>query len=179
MPNGRNKVSTYEEDITNNPIYDITPCSNADSTIKEPTTEPHPEITEDVTAHLYEIPVVFHVLYKQSNEPTQYVPQSRINTILTKINLFFEGRFSGSDVRVKFVLADKDETDTPLVEKGINRVHVNDTYPINVYVLMSGTDYKHILWNPNDYLNIMLFNFDDNEVLGVSHLPYMNEDNEN
>lgn len=139
------------------------------------TTEP---IDENYT---YTLPVIFHVLYQDADDSTQYVRASRLKEILTYVNELFQGGVYGSsqNVNVRFVMATANEKGEKLATPGVEYVKYTGTYPIDPFAFMSdntGTNVKYI-WDPNDYINVMLYNFQpinstEGMVLGISHMPY-------
>lgn len=134
----------------------------------------------------YELPVIFHVLYKDKSDPLQYVPYSRLKAILAEVNNMYRGEFTFSDSDVKsedmnleFKLAETDEKGKKLTNPGVEYVSWSGGYPIDCYAFMNDNSgkYTSYLWEPNDYINIMVYNFAVEEgaestTLGISHLPY-------
>lgn len=79
----------------------------------------------------YNLPVIFHILYKDKNNPLQYVKQDRLAKILDTVNKLY-----------------KDKT--------------------------KSVEY---IWEPNNYINVMVYNFKDDEstnstTLGIAHIPF-------
>lgn len=144
------------------------------STTKRETVE---SIDSDYT---YELPVIFHVLYSDQSDATQYIPYQRLGNILEYVNQIYQGGIYGEseNTHVKFVLATKDESGNTLRHPGVEYVHYTGEYPIDVSDFMSdntGGNVKYI-WDPNNYINVMMFNFKQNSTtettLGISHMPY-------
>lgn len=129
----------------------------------------------------YELPVIFHVLYKDQNDTNQYVSVARIKEILANVNDYWKGgkydtQTPSQNMNVTFVLATTDEKGRTLTTPGIEYVRYTGTYPIDPYEFMSNRDNTRFMWDPNQYINIMLYNFaNDNDeltTLGISHMPY-------
>lgn len=127
----------------------------------------------------YKMPVIFHVLYKDRTDNKQYVPQTRLREILSYVNELYAGHtlYKGSDagvnMNVEFVLAEKDEAGNVLETPGVEYVKV-DAMPMDCEAFMSGSRYVNLLWDPNSYINVMLYNFasvDNGIILGISHMP--------
>ncbi len=59
----------------------------------------------------YELPVIFHVLYKDATDTSQYISASWLGEMLDHVNELFKGNIYGEseDINVKFVLAETDE----------------------------------------------------------------------
>lgn len=129
----------------------------------------------------YKIPVVFHVLYSDKGDDKQYVPQERLAEILGNVNLLYNGETSynggdaGVDMNLEFVLAEENEAGEKLTTPGVDYVKV-DQMPIDCEAFMSDSRYVKMLWDPNEYVNIMIYNFaavdgGSSVILGISHLP--------
>jgi len=124
---------------------------------------------------IFVIPVVVHVIYKNS---TENLSESQIISQIDVLNRDFrlrnadttnvEAGFSKADVRIEFCLARRDPNGNPTT--GINRVPTNES-DIGIrnryYVIQPA-------WNPDDYLNIWVGDYGDingNEVLGEATPP--------
>lgn len=128
----------------------------------------------------YQLPVIFHVLYKNQSDASQYIPAARLKNLLQYVNEIYQGGIYGKseNLHLKFVLAEKDEKGKKLGTPGVEYVKYDGDYPIDVSAFMSdntGANVKYI-WDPNQYINVMMFNFKSapsNEVtLGISHMPH-------
>ncbi|MCD8293357.1 MAG: zinc-dependent metalloproteinase lipoprotein [Prevotellaceae bacterium] len=132
----------------------------------------------DYTTYTYDLPVIFHVFYQNDKDRTQYVPASRLGEILQNVNNLYAD--CSVDMNLKFSLATVDESGTELDTPGVEYIRWTGSYPIDCEEFMSdntGT-YAQYLWEPNDYINVMLYNFkSDGEytTLGISDLPYSTE----
>ena len=127
----------------------------------------------------YNLPVIFHVLYKDKNDPLQYVSQTRLAQILNVANNVYKDKTKSVDMNLTFTLATTDESGKALSVPGVEYVQWSGTYPIDCEAFMqdnSGTYVKYI-WDPNQYINVMIYNFTSNPAsntttLGISHIPY-------
>lgn len=154
-------------------------CGSDNDDETTPTTKR--ETVESIDSdYTYELPVVFHVLYSDQNDATQYIPYQRLANILEYVNQIYQGGIYGEseNVHVRFTLATKDESGNTLRYPGVEYVHYTGEYPIDASKFMSdntGDNVKYI-WEPNDYVNIMMFNFKQSSAtettLGISHMPY-------
>ncbi len=136
-------------------------------------------LTVDST-YEYRLPVIFHVLYQDKTDASQYVPATRLKTLLAYINNIYKGGVYGEseDCRVQFVLAEYDESGKRLSTPGVDYVEYSGEYPIDEVEFMSSKDNVKYVWDPNEYINVMLYHFknrDGGEVLGLSHTPYTTE----
>lgn len=134
--------------------------------------------------YVYTLPVVFHVLYADASDATQYVPASRLRTIVGHVNELLRGGIYGksANLNVKLVMANYDEQGKKLSTPGIEYIQVAGDYPIDPNVLMTERTgkYSKYIWDPNEYVNIMLYHFAtkpdaEGVTLGISHLPYVVE----
>lgn len=130
--------------------------------------------------YTYELPVIFHVLYKDQNDPNQFIPYQRLVDILRYVNNIYAGNIYGEseNLHLKFVLATKNENGHTLNTPGVEYVRYTGSYPIDPTSFMNdntGSNVKYI-WEPNNYINVMMYNFKpdskDEVTLGISHMPY-------
>ena len=134
-------------------------------------------------SYTYRIPVIFHVLYQDQNDALQYVPSSRLAKILDNVNDIYKGSIYGpsENVNIQLFLATKDEKGKTLSTPGVEYVKWSGTYPIEPHDFMKDNtgEYKKYIWDPNDYVNVMVYNFaqknNGSVTLGISHMPYVIE----
>ncbi len=132
----------------------------------------------DYTTYTYDLPVIFHVFYQNDKDATQYVPEERVGEILQNVNNLYAD--CSVDMNLKFSLATVDESGSELDTPGVEYIRWTGSYPIDCEEFMSdvtGT-YAQYLWEPNDYINVMLYNFKSEgnyTTLGISDLPYSTE----
>lgn len=134
----------------------------------------------------YRIPVIFHVLYKDKNDPHQYISANRIKQVLDKVNQYYDGKTiatggdAGQDINLEFYLPETDEAGQPLETPGVEYIFWNEM-PIDCEDFMTSDNDRilDLLWDMNKYINIMLYNFDPvvdgGTILGISHLPLSTE----
>lgn len=134
--------------------------------------QPQEKLTDD---YRFKLPVVFHVIYADPVNETQYVRKGWLQTVLDACNKFYKE--SGVDLGMELVMATEDPNGHHLEEPGVNRVHW-DIADINSSVFMGyGTTmpkkYVDLIWDPNRYINICLYNFSDKQGLGIAQFPYV------
>lgn len=129
------------------------------------------------SSYTYELPVIFHVLYKDANNTSQYIPYERLTQLLSYVNEVYQGNVYGesANTNLRFVLATTDENGNTLKQPGVEYVKYTGDYPISPSEFMSGNNVSYI-WEPNDYINIMMYNFKqesaDQVTLGLTSMPY-------
>ena len=75
---------------------------------------------------------------------------------------------------MEFVLATEDPEGNELSEPGVNRVQWT-TSTIDCQEFMDSYKnerYLGLIWDPDRYINILLYNFSDASILGISEFPY-------
>ena len=130
------------------------------------------EVNPDLDKIHYQLPVIFHVLYQNENDINQY-----LKDVLVRTNHFYQSEKCGIDINLEFVLATKDKNGTTLPEPGVERVPFNEL-PIDCEKFMRDNTgkYTSLLWEPNEYINIMVYPFTDSQILGISTFPYSLKD---
>jgi len=125
------------------------------------------------------IPVVFHVLYKNSG---QNISETRINQQLATLNADFrklnadfasvvpaEFQSVAADTEIMFCLATVDPSGNPTT--GITRKQVAGTFNFdNNYYTAAGQP----VWDPLRYLNIWIGPFSSGDLLGFTYSPLFN-----
>ena len=129
-------------------------------------------LTPDSTT-TYHLPVVFHVLYNKEGNKKQNVVEGHLAMLIDEVNRLYAN--CGVDLRMEFVMATHDPEGNLLAEPGVDRQKVN-VGTINSSTFMGyGKDpkkYCAYMWNPNRYINIFIYTFEDKGILGISHFPY-------
>lgn len=131
----------------------------------------------------YELPIIFHVLYQDKTDELQYVNQSRLAKILEVVNKLYKNKTQSIDMNLTFTLASTDPKGKKLTSPGVEYIQWTGSYPIDCDKFMKddntngGVGYVDYLWDPNQYINVMIYNFTEDPVsktttLGISHLPF-------
>lgn len=140
--------------------------------------------------YVYHLPVIFHVLYQDRDAKdslgnhNQYIPCERLKEILDNVNDLYAAKYAvtkdslSENIQVKFELAQQNEQGEQLSTPGVEYIHTTATYPIDCNEFMKQRKKKNkIIWDPNEYINIMVYNFKKTDAkvttLGISHMPYM------
>lgn len=129
--------------------------------------------------YLYQIPVIFHVLYNDASNDNQNVREGRLPEMLNEVNqLYRRASVISADMNVEFVLATTAPDGNALSEPGVERIEW-PTAAIDIEDFMFSNDrkYNYLIWEPNDYINVMVYNFTNQDILGVSHFPYSPQSN--
>lgn len=144
---------------------------------------PASDVTSISEDYVYEIPVIFHVLYDNSSDPKQYINAAWLREALEHVNELYQGGIYAKSVnmKVRFVPAQTDEQGQVLPFPGVEYRKYHAAYPIDPYDFMNDKGGAQgnwqYLWEPNDYVNVMVYNFREDEMgeavtLGISHMPY-------
>lgn len=135
--------------------------------------------TNTAEEYHYNLPVIFHVLYKDKNEPLQYVNHNRLKDILNTVNQLYKDATKSVDMNLTFTLATEDPNNKALSTPGVEYKEWPENYPIDCEAFMKDNSHKYVdyLWDPNKYINIMVYNFvsdpnSNSTILGISHLPF-------
>ena len=129
-------------------------------------------LTPDATTR-YCLPVVFHVLYKSESNKKQNVIEGHLATLIDGVNAIYAN--CGVDLGMEFVMATHDPEGNQLAEPGVDRHKINDATINSSYFMGYGRDpkrYCQYMWDPNRYINIFTYAFEDKAILGISHFPY-------
>lgn len=119
----------------------------------------------------YQLPVIFQVLYTNNNSAS-YVSQKRVSEIIAAVNKLYNNSNNKSvDMNLEFVLATENEQGQQLDEPGVNRIVVNKA-SFDCEKFMEDRNNLKYLWDTNKYINIVLYTFTEENILGISHLPY-------
>lgn len=123
------------------------------------------------TEYKYELPVIFHVLYNDMSNKNQYIEPGRLPDILASCNQKYST--SGVNMNLEFTLASHDPEGNLLPEPGVNRIHWN-TPIMDCEQFMNTMDptTADIIWDPNQYINVIIFTYTNDDILGITHLPY-------
>lgn len=132
--------------------------------------------SEGLDSH-YKIPIVFHILYNDPNDRNQNPDSATMYKILDDVNAFYAKASEGSpDLKLEFVPAQFDPKGNKMDEPGIDRVKwVTPTLSAEEVMGDNTKKYTHFLWEPNDYINILVYQFSNSQILGISTFPYSTE----
>ena len=122
----------------------------------------------------YRLPVVFHVLYKSATSKQQNVVKGHLATLIDGVNAIYAN--CGEELGLEFVMAAHDPEGNLLEEAGVDRQKINEASLNSSYFMGYGRDpkkYCQYMWDPNRYINIFVYTFEDKGILGISHFPYV------
>ena len=146
--------------------------SSSDSAFVEQVNVVQQRLTPDATTK-YRLPVVFHVLYKSESNKKQNVMEGHLATLIEDVNKLYAN--CGVDLRMEFVMATHDPEGNLLEEPGVDRHKINEATLNSSFFMGYGRDpkkYCSYMWDPNRYINIFIYTFEDKGILGISHFPY-------
>ncbi len=178
VPNKRQGTgnSTVNINLTSN---ETSQKRDAYLTITDPTATLTVKITQDAEGH-YTLPVVFHVLYDNANDPNQNPSAALLANIISICNQKYANTFDdgdkerkGVDINLEFVMATTDPNGKALAEPGINRVKWSTpVMSCDKFMSESNKEGISLLWDMNKYINIFLYAFEEENDLGISYIPY-------
>lgn len=126
----------------------------------------------------YKLPIIFHVLYNDINDPMQYVEKDWIPQLIDGCNQLYANKVQndysekkGVDMNFEFTPAITDPDGNRLQEPGVNRIQW-PTSQIDCDIFMNDSKNASLLWDLNRYINVFLYTFTNPNVGGISHLPY-------
>lgn len=120
----------------------------------------------------YRLPIVFHVFYNDATDKTQNIPAESINQVLADVNKIY----ADNGINLEFVAANIDPSGNLMAEPGIDRVKwVSATLDPIAVMDDEDSDYLHLMWDPNKYVNVMLYNFTTEAILGIAAFPLVPE----
>lgn len=79
-------------------------------------------------------------------------------------------------MNLTFTLAETNPDGETLPDPGVEYVQWTESYPIDCNTFMQDDSKKYVkfIWDPNRYINVMVYNFTTDEsnstILGISHL---------
>lgn len=133
--------------------------------------------------YVYHLPVIFHVFYKDSKNPKQYISSTRLKELLSNVNELYQGNvynisldtIESENIHVLFELAEKDANGKKLSTPGVEYIKIYED-SINCEDFMNSKTYAKYSWNQNDYINVMVYSFKNTDhtsvTLGISNIPY-------
>lgn len=131
----------------------------------------------------YHLPVIFHVFYKDSKNPKQYISSTRLKELLSNVNELYQGNvynisldtIESEKIHVLFELAEKDANGKKLSTPGVEYIKIYED-SIDCEDFMNSKTYAKYSWNQNDYINVMVYSFKNTDhtsvTLGISNIPY-------
>ena len=131
----------------------------------------------------YHLPVIFHVFYKDSKNPKQYISSTRLKELLSNVNELYQGNvynisldtIESENIHVLFELAEKDANGKKLSTPGVEYIKIKEA-SIDCEDFMNNKTYAKYSWNQNDYINVMVYSFKNTDhtsvTLGISNIPY-------
>ena len=163
-------VSANEEQGERSAILTLSAIGDASLTKQVVLTQQR--LTPDAATR-YCLPVVFHVLYKSESNKKQNIIEGHLAALIDGVNAVYAN--CGVDLGMEFVMATHDPEGNQLDEPGVDRHKINDATINSSYFMGYGRDpkkYCQYMWDPNRYINIFTYAFEDKAILGISHFPY-------
>lgn len=162
-------------------------CRDSDTTIGDsPISSNGQDRDSDIITgddYVYHLPVIFHVFYKDSKNPKQYISSTRLKELLNNVNELYQGNvynisldtIESENIHVQFELAERDANGKKLSTPGVEYIKINED-SIDCEDFMHSKTYAKYSWNQNDYINVMVYSFKNTDhtsvTLGISNIPY-------
>lgn len=118
------------------------------------------------TSYIYRIPIVFHVLYKDSLDTTQYVKKGWLAKVIRAVNYLY----AYNKTNLQFEMANLDEDGDTLSEPGVIRHKVTFSNYDAEKFLEEQNQYANYELNLKRYLNVFIYRFSDDSQLGISNM---------
>lgn len=127
----------------------------------------------------YRLPVIFHVFYADANDTLQNIKTEVIEHLIANCNEAYREHPGSIGMNLELVPATEDPDGNPLDVSGINRILKSTSAYQSCQTFMKNNDKANadLIWNPNQYINVFLYQFTENNTLGISHLPYTPREN--
>lgn len=124
--------------------------------------------------HHYELPIIFHILQGPGEGK---IEEGWLAEVVAECNKLYKGGTSSPDINFELVLPTKDPEGNNLEEAGVHYISwASETTDPNKFTSQTNPDPAGVanLWNMNEYINVFIYNFTDNETntVGMAHLPY-------
>lgn len=141
-------------------------------------------ITQDTLReeHHYRLPVVFHLIYDQEHtegDTVQHIKNETIHRLVEGCNALYSNSINSIDMNVELVLATENPQGEVMREAGIDRVlrSTSAYYNAERFLSTTNTENADLMWDPNKYVNVYVFTFTDDNLLGISQLAFTSPQN--
>lgn len=128
--------------------------------------------TGSETEYHYKLPVIFHILYNDANSAQQNVSAEWIRQIIGECNAMYADANNSIDMNLEFTLATHDPEGNELAEPGIERIQWASSTTIGCDAFMKDKNIIPYVWDLDNYINIFVYTFSEENTLGISYLPY-------
>lgn len=129
------------------------------------------------SAYVYYLPVIFHVMYNNSANDTLNVEKNWLGRVLKVVNKLY----SYNNANIQFEMAKYDEDGNTLSEPGVMRHQVTfSNYDCEKFLSSNYSDnqkYGNYCQNLKKYINIYVYRFSDDDIMGISDLAITSTSN--
>lgn len=163
-------ISANDEQYTRTTTLTL---SSSDASLSQQISIAQQRLTPDAATR-YRLPVVFHVLYKSESNKKQNVVEGHLASLIEEVNRLYAN--CGVDLGMEFVMATHDPEGNLLEEPGVDRHKISEATVNSSFFMGYGREpkkYCQYMWDPNRYINIFTYAFEDSGILGISHFPYV------
>lgn len=162
-------------------------CKDSEGTIGDsPITANGQDRDSDIITgddYIYHLPAIFHVFYKDSKNPKQYISNARLKELLDNVNELYQGNvynisldtIESENLHIQFELAEYDLNGKKLKTPGVEYIKIAED-SLDCEEFMRSKSNAKYSWNQNDYINVMVYTFKNTDAtsttLGISNVPY-------
>lgn len=141
-------------------------------------------VTQDTLRgeHHYRLPVVFHLIYDQDHtgdDTVQNIKSETIYRLIENCNALYGNNINSIDMNLELVPATENPQGEAMPEAGIDRVLRSTTayYNAEQFLASANTANADLMWDPNRYVNVYVFTFTREDLLGISQVALTSPQN--
>ncbi len=133
-------------------------------------------LEEDDQSIIYDLPVIFHVIYDEPWNKVKNIPAEDLYAALESSNKMLNNTYKtkeGINTRIRLYPTPCDEKGVMLKEPGIFRIqNTQKVYDKDTFGSLKSTTKQ--MWDPNKVINIWTYAFDDKDasIIGQSYIGY-------
>lgn len=161
--------------------YYARPYAIIDSNVTYGQTVAFKTLSENNDSEVKKLPIVFHIIYQDKSNPRQFISTSSIKSITDKCNAMLRNTYTnatGIDTKIELTLAQYDNNGLLMAEPGINRVSSSTSEYDPEYFASGRKESINEMWDPSNYINIWIFTFPKDNIVGQSYIAYCSEDHQ-
>ncbi|MEG1634129.1 MAG: M43 family zinc metalloprotease [Rikenellaceae bacterium] len=121
------------------------------------------------------LPIVFHIIYENSSNPSQYISTSTIMNIVDRCNGMLRNTTDGAkgiDTKIELTLAQYDNNGVMMKEPGIDKIKSDKAEYDPDFFANYRKESISEMWDLSKYINIWIFAIPKDNIVGQSYLAY-------